>query len=519
VAFYPALVRSSFNFHDQIDGFEAMTKQPSRSGDAMQDLPAVEDQPASQTLNSRTMTDTEYLNKLGYKQELNRALGLFSSFGVQFTSISVGSVVLTTMIVGFAFFGPAAFWSFLIGGALQVFLVGLAVGELVSAFPLSGGVYQIINRLTGKTWLAWQGGWWLVIAHTVAVTAVAVAVVPFVAGWLGFSNLSTGQTTIWALAIMVVVTVVNIAGVKIAAIFNNMGVFAEIGGILLVIAGLVFAHYQRAPMTTLMDTAGTVHGGLWIGPFLFSMLVPAFTISSFDATGNAAEETKDAARTAPMGTFLANTAAYVTGVIFILLLVLAIPNVSVMMASSTPVDYILRTSVGPVVTTIFETCAMVALFANMCMVQLTGVRVMWSKARDGQMPGAHWLRKVNKHRIPINATLVCGVLSGLFALWSSLLSVLAAMTALAWALAYGVVVACALKAVLQKKLPEHPWSLGRFSFPVFLGATLWSIILCTLLAWSNPISVGLGMVITIIIGFGIYFTIPKSRRGKTVVID
>ena len=35
-------------------------------------------------------SDAQHLEKFGYKQELNRALGLFSSFGVQFTSISVG---------------------------------------------------------------------------------------------------------------------------------------------------------------------------------------------------------------------------------------------------------------------------------------------------------------------------------------------------------------------------------------------------------------------------------------------
>jgi len=48
--------------------------------------------------------DESHLQKYGYKQELNRALGLFSSFGVQFTSISVGSVVFTTIVVGFGFF-------------------------------------------------------------------------------------------------------------------------------------------------------------------------------------------------------------------------------------------------------------------------------------------------------------------------------------------------------------------------------------------------------------------------------
>ena len=62
--------------------------------------------------------DVAYLEKLGYKQELNRSLGLFSAFGVQFTSIAMVSSLFTTMIVGLGFFGPASFWSFVVGGAL-----------------------------------------------------------------------------------------------------------------------------------------------------------------------------------------------------------------------------------------------------------------------------------------------------------------------------------------------------------------------------------------------------------------
>ncbi|WPB88168.1 APC family permease [Streptomyces malaysiensis] len=461
-------------------------------------------------------TDEAYLRKLGYRQELSRELGLFSCTGVQFTSISVGSIIFTTLVVGFQFFGPASFWAFVVGGGFQVFFVGLAVAELVSAFPLSGGVYQIINRLTKARWLAWQGGWWLVIAHTIAVTAVAVAIAPFLAGWLGYSSLSASATIRCAIGLLVAVTIVNLAGVKIAAFVNNLGVFAEVAGIVLAVGALLFVKYQHAPMSTLNNTGGTVHAGWWLGPFLFAMLVPAFTISSFDATGNAAEETKNAARIAPLGTCLANMSAYVIGIGFIYLLVRAIPDVDGVVASPTPVELILTSSVGSVITSIFEAFVIVALFANMVIVQLTGVRVLWAQARDGQMPAAAWLRKLNHQQIPVNATLVVGVVCILFTLWSSLLSVLAAMTALAWALAYGVVVAVSLPVVLRKNLPPHPFHLSKLSPFVFCGATVWSVALCAVLAWSDPVHTGVGMLATIAIGFLIYFFIPSTRRGRHI---
>ncbi len=462
--------------------------------------------------------DIELLNKLGYKQELNRALGLFSSFGVQFTSIAIASGIYTTMIVGFGFFGPASFWSYVIGGALQVFFVGLAVSELVSAYPLSGGVYQIISRLSKQRWLAWQSGWWLVIAHTVATAAVAVSLVPFVAEWIGLGEVSGVQTSLVAFGLVVLVTLVNLAGVKAAALLNNVGVVAEVVGIVLIIGALLVVNHDTQPLSILHDDAGTADGG-WLKPLLFAMILPAYAISSFDATGNAAEETKDAAKTAPLGTFLANTSAYFVGLVFIFLVVISIPDVEEMMASSVPMKYILSSAVGSTVTNLFEVIAILALLATMAMLQLTGVRVLWSQARDGQLPAAHWLRKVSHQRIPINATFVAFALSTLFVFWSSALSVLAALTALAWALAYGVVVTVGLIAISRKTLPPHPWRLGKASPVVFGVAVAWSVLLCVLLVWSDWKNVGLGMLGVIALGSVLYALVPADRRGKISGID
>lgn len=463
--------------------------------------------------------DEALLEQLGYKQELNRSLGLFSAFGVQFTSIAIASGIFTTMIVGFGFFGPASFWSFLIGGALQVFTVGLAVAQLVSAYPLAGGVYQITGRITGKPWLAWQTGWWLLIAHTVAVTTVAVSIAPFVAGWFGVTLDGASDTLPWALGLIVLGTIINIAGVRVAALLNNLGVIAEVVCVISLIGVLLIVKHPTAPLSILNDSGGTVHNGNWFTPLLFAMILPAYAISSFDATGNASEETKDAARKAPMASVMANVSSYIVGIIMVALLMLAIQNVPAVMDSDTPVKLILDTAIGSAFANFFEAVAILALFAALVMLQLTGIRVLWSQARDGQVPAATWLRKVNRTQIPINATLTIFALSVLFALWSSLLSVLAALTALAWAMAYGVVVTVGLWALLRKRLPKHPWHYG-FASPVIFGiAIAWSIVLCTLLIWSDPKHVGLGMLAVIAAGAVVYRTIPASRRGKSIDVN
>src|SRR5262245_4083439 len=239
---------------------------------------------------SATNADVAYLEKLGYKQELNRSLGLFSAFGVQFTSIAIASGLFTTLIVGLGFFGPASFWSFVVGGALQAFTVGLAVAELVSGYPLAGGVYQITGRITGKPWLAWQTGWWLIIAHTVAVTAVAVGISPFIAGWFGVTLETPGQTMPWALGLIVAGTLVNVAGVKAAALLSNLGVIAEVLCVVAIVGALLIVKHPTQPLSFLTDSGGTASSGNWFVPFMFAMILPAYVISSFDATGNASEE-------------------------------------------------------------------------------------------------------------------------------------------------------------------------------------------------------------------------------------
>jgi amino acid transporter len=505
-----------------------MAVQPTAADPAGEELTT-----SDAALDASSLSDTEYLAKLGYKQELKRDLGLFSAFGVQFSSIAVTSAMFTTLIVGLAFFGPASFWSWVIGGTLQVFAVGLAVAELVSAYPLAGGVYQINNRILGQAKsrlvrrlghpVSWQSGWWIVTAHTVSTAAVAWSMVPFVAEWFGINNLSSAQSLWWALGITILASVINLVGVRAAATMNNIGVLAEIGGALLVIVALLVIHHHTQPASILTNTAGTVVNHQWFKPLLFAFILPAYIISSFDSTGNAAEETHDAARKAPLGVFLANAAAWVTGIVFIYLLFTSIPSVHAVMSSAVPVKVILDSAVGQQITTVFQAVAVVALLATCTMLQLTGARVLWSQARDGHMPFAGFLGRVSRQRVPFNATVVAFGMSVIFLVAASFsataLAVLAGLTSLSWALAYGLVVCTGLYGLVTDKLPHRPFNCGRFSVVVFIAAVLWSVVICTALVWQNPSQVGGGMLGAIVVGAIIYAFIPKSRRRRTAALS
>src|SRR5438552_8117702 len=88
-----------------------------------------------------TKTDEQKLHQLGYAQELLRRMSGFSNFAVSFTIISILSGCLTLYLFGMNTGGPVIMsigWP-LVG--VMVTLVGLAMAEICSSFPTSGGLY------------------------------------------------------------------------------------------------------------------------------------------------------------------------------------------------------------------------------------------------------------------------------------------------------------------------------------------------------------------------------------------
>ena len=72
------------------------------------------------TLDAGKADDRTYLHQLGYRQELRRALGLFSSFAVQWTSIAVAGGLALSLGAGLTQVGPAVFFAWLIAAGFQM---------------------------------------------------------------------------------------------------------------------------------------------------------------------------------------------------------------------------------------------------------------------------------------------------------------------------------------------------------------------------------------------------------------
>jgi amino acid transporter len=78
--------------------------------------------------------------KLGYKQELRRSFSMFEVFGIAFSIVGLLPSIESTLSFSIPA-GPAdRVWGWFLATGL-IFIVGLAMADLGSAMPTSGGLY------------------------------------------------------------------------------------------------------------------------------------------------------------------------------------------------------------------------------------------------------------------------------------------------------------------------------------------------------------------------------------------
>ncbi len=476
----------------------------------------------SESIASRTvrspLSDDEYLEQLGYEPELNRTLGGFSSFALQFGEIAPIGGIVFTIAVALSQVGPATLWPWIIGGALQL-LVAWCVAEACSSFPIAGGAYNIVSRLLGRL-PGWQVGWWLEIAHVVSLAGSCVAIAPLLASYVGWTGLGHWSIVAVTGGLILISTLINIGSVKISSQFVNAGVWATLVACVLVsvvlVGALVFGSHHVHNFDYLFTTGNTVKGSIVL-PLLYAALLPGIVLNGFDVSGNASEETKDASRAVPRGMVIANGGSYLFGTIVILLFLLGMTNTSDTLASSQPVTYILDPLLGSPVAKTFEVLAVLGLYVSGVVLQMAGARVIWAQARDGEFPLPKIFGKLNKDKVPAAGVWFGGVVAFLLVLWSSLYAVLIAMTVVLWVAGYGILIGAMYYGKRKGVVPAPAFGVKGWKvlFPV---AIAWSVLVCFVLVYQNVSQVGVGLLIVGVAGLLVYFLgLPKKPESDRIV--
>jgi urea carboxylase system permease len=450
--------------------------------------------------------DSDELAGFGYKQELDRSLGAFSSFAAGFSYISILTGVFQLFFFGFASGGPAFFWTWPIVFLGQL-LVCLNFSELAGQFPLAGSVYQWSKQIA-RPLTSWMAGWIMIIGAIVTVAAVAVAyqvILPQVSTKFQIlgSPADAGVTTtpggaqnaiLLAVGLVTFTTVVNMIGVKLMARINNVGVAAElIGATLLII--LLAVHITRGP-GVVFHTHGTGAGHDWgyLGAFLVAALMSTYVFYGFDTAGSLAEETNNPRKHAPPALIRAICAAAVCGGLLILVALMAVNNINAKDIATTGLPFIIKDTLGDTLGDIFLLDSALAITVCCLAVHTAGIRMMFSMARDNRLPlGSAIARVSGKSKTPIVPAVVIGALTvGLLLVNlgnQRAFFVLTSVAIILFYLAYLSVTGPLLLARLSGDWPrpDHGpyFSLGRWGLLINIAAVLYQCLAIVNLAWPR----------------------------------
>jgi urea carboxylase system permease len=337
-----------------------------------------------------TVNESRDLATFGYKQQLHRKMGRFASFAAGFSFISVLTAVFQLAGLGFSFGGPAFVWTWpvVLGGQL---LVALCFAELAARYPLSGAIYQWSSRLANPTF-GWFAGWIMIVGQIVVMTSAAIAlqvVLPQI--WSGFqliggdpsptSTSGVHNAILLASILMTLTTVINIIGIRLMALINNIGVVSEISGATAIII-LLIAHRGRSG--GVLVTTGTVSHAGYFGALLCASFTAAYVLVGFDSASEMSEETRNARRIAPRTTLRALSAAGLLGFGIIVAMILAAPSLTDGKLADEGPAYVVATVLSGTTGKILLTMVAIAICVATLAIQTAGSRMLFSMARDGR---------------------------------------------------------------------------------------------------------------------------------------
>ena len=292
------------------------------------------------------LDDGEHLQVLGYDDTFNRSMSLWANFALGFTYLSPLVGVYSLFALALSVGGPPSIWWIFIVGAGQL-LVSLVFGEVVSQYPIHGGIYPWARRLWGRRY-AWMAAWIYIWAMIVTVTAVAEYGSGFTASLFGIEATPT-TTLLLTLALLVVALVINFSGTQWLARIARIGLAAELIGVIGV--GLYLLIFQRKQeFSIFFDTMGVEGDGSYATAFFGAALAGLFLFYGFEACGDVAEEVSQPARRIPRAMIMTILVGGVSALFSFGGYVLAAPNLQEIVngEDADPIPGILEATLGPV---------------------------------------------------------------------------------------------------------------------------------------------------------------------------
>jgi len=441
-----------------------------------------------------TSEDERTLHKLGYAQELFRAMGGFQNFAISFTIISILAGCLTSYYIAFNWGGPVAVtWGWLLVGAMST-IVALAMAEIASAFPTAGGLYYWASKLGSPAW-GWFTGWFNLVGQIAVTAAIGYGLAIFATALLNFwfdYPASSNWIFVTYTAVMLLAVGLNFLNVRVTSLLNTVSAYWHMVGVLVIVLVLIVVPDNHQSFGYVfgetINNSGFSGSGFssivfWY-VFGIGLLMAQYTMTGYDASAHMAEETHQASRAAAVGMWMSVFVSMIFGWMLLLAVTFAIPDTQgVLDAAGNAVVYIWSESMSQSWAEFLLLIAVVAQTFCLTASVTSASRMMFAFSRDRAVPGHRIWRQVGANRVPQMAVIGIGVLSWALmipTLWNAVVGYLVGTSIAVIGLYIAFILPVILRLRLGDRFEHGAWSLGSNYKLVDTIAIVWVAVICIL---------------------------------------
>ncbi|TJY72566.1 amino acid permease [Arthrobacter sp. CAU 1506] len=439
--------------------------------------------------------DAEHLASLGYSYEkqFKREMTFWGNVSLGFTYLSpvVGIYSLFAASLGMA--GPPMFWSLVIVGVGQL-LVATVFGEIVSNYPVAGGVYPWARRLWGRKW-GWMNGWIYLCALLATIASVSYGAGPFLSLLLGLES-TVDSVIISALVVIALATILNLGGTKVLSKVAMLGLLAELGGAIAVGVWLLTTAREH-DLSVLFQTFGAGEGSNYFIAFAAAGLIGIYQYYGFEACGDVAEEVPNPGVRIPKAMRMTIYIGGFAAMFVCLSLILAVPDFGAVISGedTDPIGNVLLSAFGPVGFKVVLGIVLISFVSCALSLQAASSRLAYSMARDGILPGSKLLSKFSETRhVPPYALLLAGLVPAIIVVGSKVsedaLVTIISFAAMGMYMGFHMVVLASLRAKLKGWKANGSFRLGGWGIPINIAALTWGVIGMVNMAWPRTPEAG-----------------------------
>ncbi|TVY17244.1 GABA-specific permease [Lachnellula arida] len=438
--------------------------------------------------------DAELLAKLGYKQELRRNFTMMEVFGIAFSIMGLLPSIASTLSFSIPAGPVGMVWGWFLASGC-IFVVGVAMADLGSAMPTSGGLYwwthyfaspktrNALSFLVGYSNTLGLVGGLCSIDYGFALMFCAVIVVARDGNWEPSNGVVYAVFLCCVLLHGVLASTLSKVMGKLQTVFVAMNLILIVATIIALPVGKKLsserndAHYIFAQTENL-----TTWPTGWA--FMLSWLSPIWTIGAFDSCVHISEEAANAAKAVPYGIMMSIGSCWVLGFIIMIVIASCInPDLEAVLGSSfgQPMAQIYYDAVGKQGTLGLMSLLFIVQFLMGLSITVAASRQTWAFSRDGALPFSTFFRPISKKfgYIPLRCVWGCVFLAAILGLLCLIASAAAsALFSLAVAgnnLAWGTPLFCRVVWGQHKFVPGPFYTGDRFSRPIAWAAIIFLV--------------------------------------------